>query len=1001
MRNRLIGFGLAAMCAVMAQATAWAQSSSAGAIAGVVKDATGGVLPGVTVEAASPALIEKVRSATSDANGNYKILELRPGTYSVTFTLPGFGTFKREGVELTTGVTANINADMKVGSLEETVTVTGASPVVDIQNVRSQTVLSQATLDAIPSAKTANAFASLTLGATTTNQATQDVGGNKGDGVSSIAIHGGRGNDGMFKIDGLRFGNNSGDAGGVNKIYFPNVAMMQETTIETSGMSAEADTGGVQVNYVPKEGGNSFKYYATGNFANGSMQGKNLSDEAKSRGLTTASSIAKIYDAGGGVGGPIVRDKIWFYGAARTWGTKEYQPGAYFNKSTNPLLYVADTSRPAFTDTYMKDESVRLTWQLSKSHKIAWYESHQADCFCYLSVSSAASPEAVTTLHFDPLWLSQVSWSHPASNKMLLDAGVSYSFNAKKSPLDKLVKPESIAITDSGLGITYGAFSTTGSTAYNVTTRGQEGNQMNGRVAASYVTGSQAFKGGFIFYRGWDHQDHTVNNFLSYTFRNTAPISLTQWAMPVLTDNRMLGLGAYAQDQWTLKRVTLTGGIRLDTFTGSAPPQDLPASRFLPARHFDAVSDAPKWKDISPRFGMAYDVFGNGKTAVKASLGRYVQAMGVGLTEQVNPQLALVLTATRTWNDANGNYVPDCDLTPSTGANGECGALSNSRFGTSVPTRTFATDVINGSQIRPFNWQSQVSVQQELRPGMAVSVGYFRTWFGNISVTDNTLVAPENYNSFCVTAPTNSLLPGGGGNQICGLQDVNPAKFGQVNNVVTQIDSFGKYKQYFNGVDAAVSARFGKGGLFQGGVSFGQNVTDSCVTVDAPGLIPGNTSGPGFGLLDARKEFCHVAQPWWKAGSQIKFSTVYPLPLGFQASATFQNLPGAGVQANNTFTNAQVLPSLGRNLSAGAAGSVTVPILPLYQIFESRVNQLDLRFSKIVKVGKARMKGDFDIYNVANAGTILAVNNTLGAAWRRPTAILGPRVLKVGGTFEF
>ena len=1006
MRNRLIGLAVAAMCALMSPIGAFAQSATSAAIAGVVKDTTGAVLPGVTVEAASPALIEKVRSVVTDASGNYKIVDLRPGSYSVTFSLPGFGTFKRDGLELTTGVTSNISAEMKVGSLEETVTVTGASPVVDIQNVRTQTVLSQTTLDAIPSAKTAAAFAGLTLGASMHAANAQDVGGNKGDGVSAISIHGGRSNDSLFKIDGMRFGNNSGDGGGVNKIYFTNVAAIQETTLETAGMSAEADTGGVQVNYVPKEGGNAFKYYLAGNFANNAMQSTNLSDEHKARGLTTASSIDKIYDLGGGIGGPIKKDKIWFYTAHRMWGTQEFQPGAFFNKSADPLFYEADTSKPAYTDTYIRDHSVRVTWQLSQKNKIAWYESAQKNCFCYLGVSSAASPEAVTTLHFDPLYLSQLTWSNPASNRLLIDAGVSYSFNAKKSPIPGeeggLVKANAISITDQGLGITYGAFATTGSTAYNLTKRGQEGNQMNGRVSMSYVTGSHAFKGGLMFYRGWDHQDRTVNQLLSYTFRNRAPISLTQWAMPVLTDNLMLGLGYYAQDQWTMGRLTVTGGVRLDTFTGTAPAVTLGASRFLPARSFPAVKDAPKWKDVSPRVGVAYDVFGNGRTAVKGSIGRYVQSMGVGITEQMNPQLAIPLTATRTWTDTNGNYVPDCDLTPTTGANGECGALSDNLFGTVRPSRTFASDVVNGSQIRPYNVQASVAIQQELRPGMALNVGYFRTSFGNFSITDNTLIAPANYDAFCVTAPTDARLPGGGGNQLCGLQNLSPTKFGQLNSVVTQASNFGDYKQYFNGVDASINARFGKGGVFNGGVSFGQNVTDACgIAVDAPGLVPGNATAPGFALLDGRKGFCKNTQPWLKGGTQLKFNAIYPLPFSFQVAATVQNLPGISVSANNTFTNAQIAPSLGRNLSAGAAGTVVVPILAPNTLFEDRLNQVDVRFSRRINVGRAKIQAQFDVYNIFNAGTILSVNGTFGAAWLRPTSILGPRVMKFGTVIDF
>ena len=977
---RIVGVVVVAVV-LLVPGSARAQSATTGSIAGVVKDTSGAAMPGVSVEASSPALIEKVRVVSTDEQGNYKIVDLRPGAYTVTFTLSGFSTVKREGIELTTGFTAGVNADMKVGSLEETVTVTGASPVVDIQNSRTQSVLSQEVLDAVPTAKTIASFTALTLGATLSSPGTQDVGGNKGEQVVSMAIHGGRGNDSHLTIDGMSTHNNSG-AGGVGRVYFPNLVAVQETTLETSGQSADSETSGIQVNYVPKEGGNAFQYYFSGNISNEDLQGKNLSAEHRQRGLLASPFAKLIYDAGVGLGGPIKRDRVWFYTAHRWLGTQENQVGAYFNGSANRLLYTPDISRPAYTDYYTRDHSVRVTWQATRRHKIAVTESIQRNCQCFYQVSGVRAPEASSMIYFSPHH-TQVNWSNPASNRFLLEAGMRNAYQPRRSILAPGVTPDSISITDTGTGITYGAFAGTGGTAYAVDRL--KSNQNNGRFATSYITGSHAFKAGLSWYYGWNHNDYTILNALTYTFRSGAPLSLTQFATPILSNLAVLNLGYYAQDQWTMRQLTLNLGLRYDTYNGRVKVADLQAARFVPARHFDEKKNVPNWKDFSPRVGASYDLFGNGKTALKGALGRYVVGEGItGVTDQNDPQKAVVLSATRTWTDANGDFVPNCDL-GIPGASGECGALNNNRFGTANVTSNWSKDVLEGVGVRPYNWQASVALQHELRARTALNVGYFRTWYGNFRVTDNLLVAPADYNPFCVTGPANTLLPGGGGQQLCGLYDLNPAKFGQVNTLVTQASHFGKQTEVFDGIDIGVNSRFRSGGLLAGGVATGRVATDRCFVVDSP----------------QEKRFCDVTPPWI-AGTQVKLAAVYPLVWGVQASATYQNLPAVPVDANFTFTNAQILPSLGRNLSAGVNGSVTASLYaPQVKFEDQRLSQLDLRFTKIIRVGRAKMQGMFDIYNVTNAGTILGVNPAYGALWRRPTSLLGPRLLKFGGVFDF
>src|SRR5688572_29116094 len=278
------------VCALLSPVAALAQSATTGAIAGVARDATGAVLPGVTVEASSPALIEKVRVVTTDEQGNYKIIDLRPGTYGVTFTLPGFSTYKREGIELTTGFTATANADMKVGSLEETVTVTGASPVVDIQNVRQQRVLTRQVLDGVPTNKTFQGFAALTLGASPAGTG-HDVGGNKGDGLAGFGFHGSRPMDQRLTMDGMLFTGLGGGATMRNIVV--NQAFIQETTVETRAASAESEAGGAHINVVPKDGGNKFATTISLSGSGKALQADNISEELQARGLPPQTSSRK------------------------------------------------------------------------------------------------------------------------------------------------------------------------------------------------------------------------------------------------------------------------------------------------------------------------------------------------------------------------------------------------------------------------------------------------------------------------------------------------------------------------------------------------------------------------------------------------------------------------------------------------------------------------------------------------------------------------------------
>lgn len=1007
---RLVGCLAVFVCA----SSAAAQTNSTGAIAGVARDTTGAVLPGVTVEASSPALIEKVRTAVTDGEGNYKIIDLRPGTYTVTFTLAGFSTFKREGIALTAGFTAAANAEMKVGGLEETVTVTGASPVVDVQNVRTQNVLSREVIDSLPNNKTIPAFAALTLGATV-GSGNQDVGGNKGEPPVGLSIHGSRFNDSKLLFDGMPYNSLHFEGGGQMRTFLLNNAAVQETVLGTGGTIAEADVGGILMNHVPREGSNRFAVHVIGNFANEGFQGENLTDAIRGRGLTTVNPVKRIYDWNIGVGGPIVRDRLWFYTANRWWNSAEYVAGGFYNKSTSNFRYEADTARRSFRENPARDNAFRVTWQAAAKHKVNFGDNIQASCQCFLGINALTSPEATPQLHYGsdgptPIgWipgshLIQATWSHPRTNRLLLDGGASFGlFVQNTGPLDG-VKPTDIRITEQTTGFSWGSAATSlnNGTAYGL---GQRSDPWMQRFSLSYITGSHAVKAGMQSLYGRHFMAGSNNQDVQYTFRNGAPIALTQWASPFEGTVKVKSLALFVQDQWTIQRFTISAGLRYDNYIGWAPAQTRPAGQFVQAFSFDRVDNVPNFKDVSPRGGLAWDVFGNGKTAVKFVAGKYLGSMGSGIAAANLRSIAIGQNATRTWTDADGDFVPDCALTDFA-ANGECGALTNTTFGRPIVTTRYAPDIITGWNSRSNNNQMSVVLQQELRRGMAFTVGYFHTSWGNFPAQQNAAVTASDFTQYCVAAPSDSRLPNGGGYPVCGLFDVNPNRFGVLDNVITRASNFGKTTESFNGVDVGLNARFGKGGVLTGGISTGRTVRDTCDQNDMPQIIfrafgaaaAGSDLFPATGPRAAG--YCDITPPW-SANTQVKANAIYPLPWDVQTSFTYQNLPGIEVTSTLNATNAQIAPSLGRNLSAGAAGTAAVALIPPQSVFEDRLNQFDIRFTKIVRVAGARVQGMFDVYNVFNASTILSINNNYGPAWLRPTSILGARMFKIGGQVDW
>ncbi len=762
-------------------------------IAGVVKDTSGAVLPGVTVEASSPALIEKVRSVVTDDTGQFQIVNLVPGTYSVTFTLPGFNAVTRTGVELSGSFAAKIDAEMRVGAVEETITVTGETPIVDVQNTRRQRVIDRETIDNIPTSRTAYDMAALIPGVSRGGLTSQDVGGSSSSGtpIGSVAIHGGRTGDQVVMRNGIETIGQSGN--GFSTPVNINPVGTQEVNVDTASAGAEHTTGGVRINVIPREGGNAFNGAFFTSYAGPSWQAENLTQALKDQGVSSADKIKDNYDINPGFGGPLKQDKLWFFVSARYKNSANYATGMYYDKNfNNPNVWVfePDLNRPAANPSIWKGAQLRLTWQASQRNKFGVSLHEDSVSYAPTSVSQILAAEAAENRIYPVQRQRQVDWSSPVNNRILLEAGINrYKAASNLLPLSGL-SPDMVPATEQSTGLKFRSLETH---------RLQPALTTHTRFSASYITGAHAMKVGMNLTRGWNGFTYGNLSPVSYRLNNAIPNQISQRAFPILTDTNMDQLGVYAQDKWTVDRLTAAYGVRFSRVTASSPEQHLGPSVFTPTRDLDfAPLDFLSWNDLTPHLGAVYDVFGTGRTAVKVSLNRYLENLSAGssIAQDPNPLNTIITQTTRSWNDANRNYVPDCNL-QSAAANGECGAMANSLFGQPVAGNTYDPELMHGWNKRAYNWEFSSGVQHEVMTRTSVDVSYFRRVYGNFRVTDNRNLGPADFDKFNVTAPVDPGLPDGGGYVVHDMYNLNPAKFGIASdNLVTKASNYGDQVEY-------------------------------------------------------------------------------------------------------------------------------------------------------------------------------------------------------------
>src|SRR5688572_18195650 len=1027
------------MCVMALAVCGDASAQTLGTIAGSAKDNSGAILPGVTVEVSSPALIEKVRSTTTDSTGLYRIVNLPPGTYAVEFKLTGFNTYRREGVQLSPGFTATIDGDMRIGNVQETATVTGETPVVDVQSAAQRRAVTDQQFKELPSGGSWIQMAALTSAVKASNQ---DVGGILGDQTGAqVSAHGSREGDGVSMVDGLRIGNMYLSSNLTNMSLSP--LLFDQVDVQLSGQSAETGTNGVIMNAVPKAGGNRFSGTALINGTWPDAQGDNLTDRLKGFGATSSTKLKRLYDINGALGGPIKQDKVWFYATSRYFTNEYYIAGRFY--AVDPAAVIrANSGDQAYGGTYTYDNNGRVTWAITEKQKISgWYAyQYKVDPHWLIQVFNV-SPEAarVTT------WNTQLStnkWTYARTNNLLFEVGVAAggSPDTIKTDLEltggpvtfPLTSTSRVALVEQGSNLNYRA-----------PTNWDWDDRLPSQTftgAMSYVTGSHNAKFGFEMQRGHflrgDNNDTTGG--LWYTVAQGVPQFVTvQAPLAGWQNNLNYNLGIFAQDQWTLNRLTLNGGVRIDMLNESTEAFTAAPHRWLPNRNntFAAVENVPNWKDINPRISGAYDLFGTGKTALKASASRSVEQDSIRYAQMNNPGITMITTTSRVWND-NGNFIPDCNLESgaaqdnrATGGD-NCGPWLTPSFGSTIPGTRYDPAIMDGWGVRPWNWEFSLGVQHEIVPRVSASVGYFRRIQGNFYVLDNEAFAADEYTEFSVTAPSNSLLPDAGNYTVGGFMD--PIAIRPPQNVIKSADQFGKQKGHWNGFDFSMDARLRSSFYIQGGFGVGKAMSDVCDIADdvpevmlspsppagqaiQPGIqttvrdsANGVTGAPGGSGTWTSRLQCHQETPWQ---AQYKTLASYTLPwYGVRVSGTWQSIIGpqlAGFTtysetANNatTFSRA-ALTTLGRPLTNNA--TVVNVVEPGTQ-WGDRLNQIDLRFTKVVELPQGRLDLNFDLYNAFNSDAVTIPLNSVGPVgvpfgYQYPLQAIPPRFAKFSARWDF
>ena len=859
MRTRT-AFLIAVSALVILGADAGAQTLGS-SIVGVVRDQSGAVLPGVAVEIASPALIGGTQNVVTDSAGQYRVVDLRPGTYTISCTLPGFQTVRVENVVLRASFTATINVDMATAGVEETITVSGASPLVDVRTNVSERSIDQTLLEEVPTSRGIFAVAALVPGMTTN---IPDVGGSETHQLTRLSVHGSEDRDVSFNSDGLDITGNNGN-GGIGVTYY-NQALQEEVSVQSKALPAEIGGGGIYLNMVSKDGGNQFKGSLFLSYTGDALQSSNVSDEQRELGMTDPARVDSLLDFNPTFGGPLIRDRLWFMGSYRYWRNNRLEANTYNPDGTQAL------DRQLLVN-YSGKISARLNDANRLGFLIDWNKKYREERRDRTALYQFISPEASK-------WQRQggpignVRWTSTLRDDFLLEAGFSFNRISWFTWAQPSVDPLTLPRLDLPQSLLEGRAEVE-----------LDRDIPQNRTLSAFSTWFPKWKGSHTVRFGvqynnapYFNRNKTGGLDLTARYRNGVPDSVTVWNTPVENRIRIEDLGLFVQDSWTIKdRFTINAGTRFERYVGSIDPQNAEAGVFVPARSFDKISDVPNWNTIVPRFAIVYDLTGKGRTAFKANASKYMQKQGASFMNQVNP--LRLNSEVRTWTDANFDRIPQ--LSEIGAARGELDRGATVR--------------LDPDLTRPYQWEYTATLEHQLSQRIGVTVSYFRRKYFDVYQAVNDALTDADYVPVTITSPLDG--------QPFTIYNQTTASVGRFDNVVKNFDGLGSR---YNGFEISFDRRFADNFALFGGYTLGSHKECTSASTNPNDRI----NNCGYHLFDSS----HIGN----------FSGLYRLPGEVMLSGHYQYKTGQPLRRDFTVTRALVpnLTQVNQRVLLSAAGEV-------------------------------------------------------------------------------
>ncbi len=924
------------MAVVAGAPLAYAQTT--GSIAGTVTDASGAVLPGVTITLTSDRLIGGPQTQVSDATGTYRFSRLAPGSYDVKFELQGFRSVDRPAVRISAAFVATINGKMEVGALSETITVTGESPTVDVRSNVQQTVMNQEILEGIPTGRDPWSLAKLIPGV---QVATYDVGGTQSMQQSSMSAHGSNTADVSYNIDGATV-NWPGGGGGATMMYYDQ-GMFEEVNYMTSAIPAETLAGGVSINMVTKDGGNLWKGNARYNFANDDLQGENWAETQKVNPLFLGNPTKKTYDLNVSGGGALVQNRVWVNGTLRKW-------------VVNKLVSARNVDgSQALDDNDLKNYSGKVVAQISTNNKLGvsylWNDKirgHRRD-------SSDRIPDIASVVQTNPVQTTQAKYTGIRgslvfeSNFSVMDGQTNYTYQPDTAP-------DAIRKIDTG---TTDVFFASTREEHQPNSRHQFDNVFT--FGKSGMGGEHLIKAGVQWGRLFYGSDYSVKGDHWVIYNNGVPTSVRQYNSPAFSKNKAIVTGFFIQDSWSMNRLTLNIGGRYDKYVGTLPDQSSPGGTFAGPRTV-AETEAINQSIAVWRAGASYDLTGTGRTALKASYSRYGLQVGIDRVTNVNP--LTVGSRDCVWTDPNGD-----------------GKVQTSEIGTCPAAFSGGTQVQYASGVDwPFSDEATFGVETQL-PG-AVRVGamfYYRTNRKQIGQVD-TLKPASAYTAHTIT------IPNGPGGTVASPKPTTATVYNisaAANAVTASLrDNVDYLDTEYKGIEFTATKRFSKKWQMQAGFTIGKN--EGGVSGGTDLNDPNNTQYP-TGIIGNDSE------------TALRVSGSYELPgkINFAGSMIANN----GYPYVSTYSLSRAVAAT-QGIALTRA-SQTIQLSERGNERFGNVTMFDIRLSRAFRFGSRSFQPTIDIFNIGNADTATSRTTAVGGSYLNPTEILAPRIIRLGFSLNF